>query len=398
MRLTIVQYAGDYREAWERFEAGGKATYQAQRYSVDFVGSLAKRLDAVTVVCAVTPEPYDIVLGNGVRAIGGGFTADFKSRELVPIVADARPDRLLLTTPIMPLLRWARRNRLQVATTLADSFKKDRLRDALRSRLLAREFNRSNVEWVANHGIGACLSLVGIGVDPDKVIPWDWPPSHVPTDFSPREVRGSGELELLYVGLVVEAKGVGDLIRAVKRLQDEGRTVTLKIIGKDPDVSMRDLTTALGVHGVEFAGLVPNQDVPAAMRAADAVVIPSRHDYPEGLPLTIYEALATRTPIIASDHPMFRGALADGESALIFPAADAGALASAIRRLAADRELYATLSLNSERAWQALQLPVSWGAFIEKWLSGSRSDRDWLWDHRLASGLYGGQIAARAFA
>jgi hypothetical protein len=43
MRLTIVQYAGDYREAWERFEAGGKATYQAQRYSVGFVAELARR-------------------------------------------------------------------------------------------------------------------------------------------------------------------------------------------------------------------------------------------------------------------------------------------------------------------------------------------------------------------
>ena len=41
MRLTIVQYAGDYREAFERFERGGRATYQAQRYSVGFVGSLA---------------------------------------------------------------------------------------------------------------------------------------------------------------------------------------------------------------------------------------------------------------------------------------------------------------------------------------------------------------------
>jgi len=41
------------------------------------------------------------------------------------------------------------------------------------------------------------------------------------------------------------------------------------------------------------------------MRSADAIVIPSRHEYPEGLPLTIYEALAARTPIVASDHQCF---------------------------------------------------------------------------------------------
>ena len=50
MRLTFVQYGGDYREAWERFESGGKATYQAQRYSVNFVGSLANRSGQVSVI------------------------------------------------------------------------------------------------------------------------------------------------------------------------------------------------------------------------------------------------------------------------------------------------------------------------------------------------------------
>src|SRR6185436_4985731 len=77
MRLTIVQYAGDYREAWERFEAGGKANYQAQRYSVGFVGSLAHQLEQVAVICALTDEPYDVILPNNVRAIGAGLKPGF---------------------------------------------------------------------------------------------------------------------------------------------------------------------------------------------------------------------------------------------------------------------------------------------------------------------------------
>jgi glycosyltransferase involved in cell wall biosynthesis len=146
---------------------------------------------------------------------------------------------------------------------------------------------------------------------------------------------------------------------------------------------------------VRFAGLVPNEDVPVAMREADAVVIPSRHEYPEGLPLTIYEALAARTPIIASDHPMFRGALNQEQSALVFSAGDAEALAAAIERLSEDQQLYAQLSANSEAAWTALQLPVSWGSLLEKWLSGSAEDQDWLRAHRLPSGIYDRQIADR---
>jgi glycosyltransferase involved in cell wall biosynthesis len=131
------------------------------------------------------------------------------------------------------------------------------------------------------------------------------------------------------------------------------------------------------------------------MREADAVVIPSRHDYPEGLPLTIYEALAARTPIIASDHPMFRGALAHERSAIIFAASDTAALASAIQRLAGDSALYAMLSANSEAAWNALQLPVSWGDLLEKWVFDEPAERQWLWEHRLSSGLYDQQIKIR---
>ena len=45
------------------------------------------------------------------------------------------------------------------------------------------------------------------------------------------------------------------------------------------------------------------------MSAHDIVIVPSRHDYPEGLPMTIYEALAMRTPLVVSDHPMIKAGL-----------------------------------------------------------------------------------------
>ena len=396
MRLTIVQYAGDYREAWERFERGGKATYQAQRYSVNFVGSLAERLEQVAVICAASEQAYDVLLPNTVRAIGAGLKPGFHPRELVPVLARAAPDRLVLTTPMKPLLDWARTHSVRTITALADSFGKGGPRQWIKQRLLAHGLNRSNVEWVGNHQIAACLSLEAIGVKPNKIIPWDWPPSHRPGEHSPRELPGERALRLAYVGSVEEAKGVGDLLRALKQLHAEVDCPELTIIGRDPENRMAALASNLGLDGqVRFAGLVPNEDVPAAMRDADVVVIPSRHEYPEGLPLTIYEALAARTPIVASDHPMFRGALLHEQSALIFPASDSEALAAAIRRLGADRALYARLSTNSSAAWEALQLPVTWGELIERWISDGPADRKWLSAHRLNSGLYERQIDIR---
>jgi hypothetical protein len=54
------------------------------------------------------------------------------------------------------------------------------------------------------------------------------------------------------------------------------------------------------------------------------------------------------------------------------------------------------MSTNSERAWQALQLPVTWGDLIARWLADDVADRNWLQTHALDSGLYRQQIAARS--
>jgi glycosyltransferase involved in cell wall biosynthesis len=393
MRVTIVQYGGDYREAWERFDRGGKATYQAQRYSVGFVSSLAQRLEQVAVICASTDAQYDVELPNKVRAIGAGFSSGVRPRDLASLVESTRPNRLILVTPMVPLLKWAAKNGVRTLMTLADSFNKGGFLTSIRHRKLARLLNGPTVEWVGNHGIAACLSVASIGTNPDKIIPWDWPPSHRPSDHDSRILDTATPPTLVYVGLISEAKGVGDLLRAVHQLKGEGFEPGLTIVGQDHDGAMQDLAGRLGlVDQVRFAGVIANEDVPGTMRAADAVIIPSRHEYPEGLPLTIYEALAARTPIIASDHPMFHGALSHQETALVFPAGEVEALADAIRRLTTDASLYARLSENSERAWQALQLPVAWGELIERWLA---DDQDWLCEHRLNSGRYREQIAVR---
>ena len=396
MRLTIVQYAGDYREAFDRFARGGKETYYAQRYSVTFVGQLAQRLEQVAVVCAVSETQYDVVLENGVRAIGAGLKQGFHPSELIPALANTRPTRLSLTTPIVPILKWANANRIRTIAPLADLFQRRSLRDAFRNRRLAYYLNRPFVEWVGNHGISACLSLLDIGVAPDKIVPWDWPPSHQPSVHSPRSLRFEEPRKLLYVGSVTEAKGVGDLLRAIALLRKSDLKLRLSIVGRDPDGAMIALAKSLKVDDiVDFVGIVPNEDIPETMRAAEVVVIPSRHEYPEGLPLTIYEALSARTPIVASDHPMFHEALADGESAVVFPAGDVERLANAINKLLHNASLYETLSLRSETAWNRIQVPVSLGKLLDAWIADDPVQTQWIRDHRLLSDCYRERVHMR---
>jgi glycosyltransferase involved in cell wall biosynthesis len=389
LRLTIVQYAGDYREAFERLDTGGQETYHAQRYSINVVGSLARQLEQVCVVCAITEKRYDTLLGNGVRAIGAGLRHGFKGSDLVREVAKSKPTRLSLTTPNLSILRWVDANRLPTIVPLADSFQNEGLRSFFRNRLLAYYLNKPTVEWIGNHGINACLSLVNIGVLPEKVVPWDWPHTRRPSDNASKTLREDSSHRLIYVGSVTSSKGVSDLLKAVALLNGRGKDVSLSIVGHDPDGAMQRKAERLGISKVtRFAGLVDNKRVPELMREADLVIIPSRHEYPEGLPLTIYEALSARTPVIASDHPMFRNVLVDHESALIFPAGDAEKLSEAIELLLNDPVLYAEISQNCEAAWNAIQLPVQMGLFLESWILNDTSQLNWIKAHALTSGKY----------
>lgn len=396
MRLTILQYAGDYREAYNRLSRGGKETYYAQRYSVELVGRLARHVECVTVICALSDEKYDVILDNGVRAVGAGLKSGFHPSQLIPDLVKTRPTRLSLTTPMVAILRWAEANKIRTIAPLADSFRTGGIKNFIRHRRLAYYLNKPSIEWVGNHGINACLSLASIGVRPSKIVPWDWPPSHRPSEYPPRSLRPGGPYELLYAGSVTEAKGVSDLLHAVARLKNEGFKIKLSIVGRDPDGSMIALSKSLNVRNIaHFLGVVPNEDVPEKMRSADAVVVPSRHEYPEGLPLTIYEALSSRTPIIASDHPMFKGPLVHEESALIFEAGNVENLASCVKRLLSDATLYECFSQRSELTWNNLQLPVTMGKLLECWLDEDPDQTRFIQDHSLASGYYDKFIQGR---
>jgi glycosyltransferase involved in cell wall biosynthesis len=393
LRLTIVQYAGDYREAFQRFSNGGKETYYAQRYSVDFVGRLAQRLEQVAVVCAVSDVQYDLTLPNGVRAIGAGLKYGFSPNDLLPTVVKTQPTRLSVTTPLLPVLRWANRKKIRTIVPLADSFLKKGLRRAFQHKLLAHYLNRPIIDWVGNHGIRACLSLVEIGVNPAKIIPWDWPPSHRPSDYSVRALNETSPKRLLYVGSITQSKGVADLLHAMALLRQRNVLVTLSVVGRDPDGSMINLAKSLQINDlVDFVGVVPNEDIPSKMRDADAVVVPSRHEYPEGLPLTIYEALAARTPIVASDHRMFSEALVDGESAIVFAAGNIECLAKSIEDLLNNPDVYRKLSANTEAAWNRIQLPVRLGNLIEAWIADDARQSEWIKNHSIFSGYYGDRI------
>lgn len=375
-RLTIVQY-GDYAEAVTRFQAGEDETYYAQRYTVDFLADLASSAETeqVTVISFAADAP-DQIAAPGIRTIGVDlYPRDGRARfdALLDAIAGSHPTHLVVASPICHAIRWGLRQKLPVLPLFADSFHASGLRGYIRNRRLARLLNNPAIDVVANHNLAASLDLARIGVNRSKIVPFDWPELISMQDYSPKSAPPANRpFRMLYAGQLTQAKGVGDAIRALAILRRRRRDVTLTLVGNGEAAAFETLAAKEGVaEHVTLAGRLPHGRVLDEMRAHDVVVVPSHHAYPEGLPMTLYEALCVRVPLIVSDHPMFTLRIRDGREALVHPERNAGALADRVERLVSDSRLYEEFSIRAETSVKNYLCPMKWDRLIKDFLDSA---------------------------
>jgi glycosyltransferase involved in cell wall biosynthesis len=392
-RLLVIWYSADYRQVYRRFIAGEPETYHGHNYCLEALLDLSQQMEEVGMLCCKSSEAYNEQVAPGFRVIATGFDPYAKTSALLKLIADFKPTHLVLCAPIKPILQWANQHQVKTIALLADSFLNNHWRKRIRHFSLTQQLNHPNVEWVGNHGINACKSLSDIGVQAQKVIPWDWPHPISPREYNAKRLPSLQSIHkpwhLIYIGAVALEKGVGDAIEAIAILRRWHPHVVLTIVGQGDIAYFQRLAHQLGISAnVNFLGKIANQDVLKLMRQADAVLVPSWHEYPEGFPLTIYESLCVRTPIVASDHPMFRGILQNRQSAMIFPAKQPLAFSQQIEALMQDSHLYADLSMHAYSTWQQLQLPVHWAELIQRWLRPCPENQSWLSTYCLTSDHY----------
>ncbi|MGG6237797.1 glycosyltransferase family 4 protein [Nodosilinea sp. AN01ver1] len=391
VRLVILQYAGDLRETYQLLSQSGKQQYFGHKYILESILAIGQQVNEVIFVCCRTNSEYNEVLAPGLRAVGGNLDPYKDTSHLLDLLDQQKPTHLIVHFPVTSAFKWAKRNQVKTMGLFADSFQGSNILAKLRHRRLARVLNDKAIDLVANHGLSSCHSLEHIGVQSGKIIPWDYPYETTPEDFTPKSLGNApiGERNIVYVGAIHEVKGVGDILNALVILKDAGITPNLTLIGRGELDSFRAEVDRLGLDKqVVLTGGLPNDQVLEKMRWADVVVVPSRHVYPEGLPLTIYEALTVRTPLILSDHPMFLQKFELGKDVLMFPEKDAVCLARCIKTLLTDAGVYNTLSLNAADAWARLQLPVKWHDLIGQWIADTPESRQFLFGHSLGQCSY----------
>jgi glycosyltransferase involved in cell wall biosynthesis len=368
--IVVVQFAGDFKVAYQSIVAGGGDNYYAQAHSVLGVADLAYGGKVVTI-CCVTDEAYEVQLANDVYAVGLKMQPGAVDEHKVwAAVCKWGPSHLVLRSPWWRLVNMAAKRGVPTMLTIADSFNQGGLRQRYKRWRMVSAWNRDHVVAVANHGRASAKQLIQIGVDRSKVFAWDWPHRLRPEQYEAKSLAANGRrpLQMIYAGSICESKGVGDLLAASRILKERGIDFHLNIVGGGDVESYLQFTKSGGLSGcVTFTGRVPHHDVVAMMRESDLVLVPSRHEYPEGFPMTLFEAMAVRTPVVASDHPMFAHALKHRVNAMIFKEKDSSAMADCIETLITDPSMYRILSESSLAAWQKLQVPVEWVQLLRAW-------------------------------
>jgi glycosyltransferase involved in cell wall biosynthesis len=188
-------------------------------------------------------------------------------------------------------------------------------------------------------GAGVASALEQHRCTPVATVPNAVGPAPPPADRAELEREWEiprGNRLVLAVGRLVEQKNHRLAIHALSEVPE----TTLVIAGDGPfHATLERTAEERGVADrVIFAGV--RTDARELMGAADAVVLPSRW---EGLPLTALEALASGTPLVATNVRGVRELVVDGQDALLVPE-EPGALAAALRRVLDDPQLSARLA------------------------------------------------------
>jgi glycosyltransferase involved in cell wall biosynthesis len=205
---------------------------------------------------------------------------------------------------------------------------------------------------VAHDGIRAAR-FVDVPAQADARAEVGWPPDVF-------IVGWVGRLHLMGVD-----KGVGLLVEALRQVEG----AALAVVGGPDEMveTLRRRWIAAGLDAGRFlaSGQVPPERVPLVLSAFDVCAMP--HPWTEHFayytsPIKLFEYMASRRAIVASDLPGFAEVVTDQESALLVPPEDAGALAGAIRRLRDDAALRRRLA---DRAYAVVMARYTWQARAE---------------------------------
>jgi len=223
-----------------------------------------------------------------------------------------------------------------------------------------------NAQAIVVEGTPQSRYVRNFGVPSEKV----FQANHCSLDYSrfnstnlKKKLNIGEKLVILYVGRIIEPKGLDVLIRAFSKIEKEREDVCLVICG---DGSFRDSCEHIGeemkTKHIIFTGMVEEEEgIASFYRTADVFVLPSRIvtgkrtavEIGEGWGLVINEAMSMGKPIIATDTV---GAAQDlvrnGINGYIVKNGEIDGLYLALKKIIEEPKLRKTMGENSRRIFE----------------------------------------------
>jgi glycosyltransferase involved in cell wall biosynthesis len=170
------------------------------------------------------------------------------------------------------------------------------------------------------------------------------------------------EGRILFIGRLVPQKRVNDLIEAYSMIAEDVPESELVIVGTGPlKAELEELADELSVDDrIRFEGHVPDDAIPKYYASADVFVLPSVW---EGHPLTLLEAWAAGTPVIATTAEGVAEFVEHERTGYLVSPHSPDDLSEAIRHVLENESLARTWADN---AWRLAAEEYSWKGAAEK--------------------------------
>ncbi len=325
--------------------------------------------DGHEIICLIPPGDSDseqILLSYGARIInyplnrkGLNPLQDFNSYlKLGDVFASEKPDLLFAATikPVIYGLLAAHKNNIPATfaaiTGLGYTFERNNLFKKLINKISIKLYraalayangiffqNKADKELFIQNNIikddeRLCMTR-GTGVDIDYFKPEAMPDIHTP-----------GELKFLFIGRLLEAKGLFEYEQAAAILKKDWPDAKFQILGpmeQGPgSISPEQLEKWRTDGNIEYLG--STRDVRPYIKDAHVMVLPS---WREGTPTAIMEAMSMQRPCVVSNAPGCTEVVLDGENGFLCKVKDARSLAENMEKFLLNPELLSSMGEKS---------------------------------------------------
>lgn len=200
--------------------------------------------------------------------------------------------------------------------------------------LIRRIWRRASAATVCSRG------LLVLGRKHDPSYPFRFIPNGVDTSrFTPKERIQEKIVKILFVGRLIERKGLQDVVKALPLIKEQVRVpFELCVAGTgEMQQALEALAEKLHVSShIRYIGDIPQERIHKAYQDADVFILPSKS---EGMPVVTLEAMASGLPIVTTDVPGNSEIVKEGKNGYLVSVGDVDAIANSLISLIKDKTI-----------------------------------------------------------